>query len=217
MVTVPPRPGRSERQSATPQSQACFGPSTVKVGHVNVRTLSLRQAGPGKAECLAAQLQQRDLAVCGLSEIRWPGTGQKRVGQYTIHYSGLATNRAQHGVGIALSPAASQCLMQCTSINERIIIATLKTAITPLTIVQVYAPTDGADADAKDAFYAQLQHQLEQVPEANMLLLMRDFNAKLLSIRAVGWRHWQAWSPSTSHRQSKMPPQLVHGTQSCSG
>ena len=69
--------------------------------------------------------------------------------------------------------------MQCTPVNERIIVATLKTAITPLTIVQVYAPTDGSEADAKDAFYAQLQHQLGQIPEANMLLLMGDFNAKL--------------------------------------
>ena len=62
--------------------------------------------------------------------------------------------------------------MQCIPVNERIIVATLKTAITPLTIVQVYAPTDGSEADAKDAFYAQLQHQLRQIPEANMLLLM---------------------------------------------
>ena len=29
------------------------------------------------------------------------------------------------------------------------------------------------------AFYAQLQQQLEAIPEANMLLLMGDFNAKL--------------------------------------
>ena len=87
--------------------RACFGPSTVKVGHVNVRTLSPKQAGPGKAECFAVQLLQRDLAVCGLSEVRWPGTGQQRIGQYTIHDSGLATNKAQHGVSIALTPAAS--------------------------------------------------------------------------------------------------------------
>ena len=151
MVTVSPRPGRSEFQSATPKSQACFGPYTVKVGHVNVRTLSQKQAGPIKAECLAAQLLQRDLSVCSLSEIRWPGTGQKRIGQYIVHYLGLATNRAQHGVDFALSPAASQCLMQCTPVNERIIVATLKAAITPLTTVQVYAPTDGSEADAKDA------------------------------------------------------------------
>ena len=43
----------------------------------------------------------------------------------------------------------------------------------------MYAPTDGSEAAVKDDFYAQLQHQLEEVPQANMLLLMGDFNAKL--------------------------------------
>ena len=102
--------------------------------------------------------------------------------------------------------------MQCTPVNERIIIATLKTATTPLTIIQVYAPTDGSEAAVKDDFYAQLQHQLEEVPQANMLLLMGDFNAKL-GCQAEQW----TWTPSTNHRQWQAPPHLVHGTQSCSG
>ena len=69
--------------------------------------------------------------------------------------------------------------MQCTPVNERIIAATPKTDTTPLTIVQVYAPTDGSEADAKVALYAQLRHQLGQIPEAHMFLLLGDFNAKL--------------------------------------
>ena len=52
-------------------------------------------------------------------------------------------------------------------------------ALTPLTVIQVYAPTNCASPDVKDAFYRQLQQQLEDVPNANLLLLMGDFNAKL--------------------------------------
>ena len=51
-------------------------------------------------------------------------------------------------------------------------------ALTPLTVIQVYAPTNCASPDVKDAFYRQLQQQLEDVPNANLLLLMGDFNAK---------------------------------------
>jgi len=65
-------------------------------------------------------------------------------------------------------------------VNDRIITATFHTPITPLTVIQVYDPTDCTkDPTAKDAFYEQLQQQLDQVPEAHMLLLMGDFNAKL--------------------------------------
>ncbi len=68
--------------------------------------------------------------------------------------------------------AASQCFLHCHPVSERIITATLHTAITPLTVVQVYAPTDSATPEVKDTFYTQLQQQLMAFPEANMLLPM---------------------------------------------
>ena len=94
-----------------------------------------------------------------------------------MHYSGGTTRH--RGVALALSQAASQCLLSCVPISDRIITATFDTPITPLSVIQVYAPTDCATSDVKDAFYQQLQQQLDEVPNANMLLLMGDFNAKL--------------------------------------
>ena len=93
-----------------------------------------------------------------------------------MHYSGGTTRH--HGVTLALSQAASQCV-QGSPISDRIITATFATALTPLTVIQVYAPTNCASPDVKDAFYQQLQQQLDEVPKANLLLLMGDFNAKL--------------------------------------
>ena len=88
----------------------------------------------------------------------------------------------------------------CTHVDDRIIVATFQTAITPLTVVQVYAPTHAASPQVQDAFYAQLQHQLEQIPKANMLLLIGDFNAKV-GCQAAQWGglHRQTWPPSSSH------------------
>ena len=97
--------------------------------------------------------------------------------EHIVHYSGGTTRH--HGVALRLSQAASQCLQGCSPISDRIITATFRTALTPLTGIQVYAPTNCASPDFKDAFYQQLQQQLDEVPNANLLLLMGDFNAKL--------------------------------------
>ena len=51
--------------------------------------------------------------------------------------------------------------------------------ITPLIVIQVYAPTNDAEPQAKETFYQQLQQRIDEVPKANMLMLMGDFNAKL--------------------------------------
>ena len=45
------------------------------------------------------------------------------------------------------------------------------------TIVQVYAPTEDANDDVKDAFYDQLQHTVKDTLSHDVKLLMGDFNA----------------------------------------
>ena len=91
-------------------------------------------------------------------------------------------------MGLAVSSAASQCQPVFVAVNERIYVLTLQAAITPLILVQVYAPTDSAapGAEAKDTFYKQLQHQPDQIPNANMLCLMGNFNA-MLGCQAEQW------------------------------
>ena len=131
--------GESKHQSKVSQSRACFGSSVVKVGNVNVRTLAREEAHAGKAEFLAEKLSRLSLALCGLCEVRWPRQGQKQVGAYSVHYSGGTTKH--HGVALALSQTASQCLQGCSPISDRIITTTFHTALTPLTVIQVYAPT----------------------------------------------------------------------------
>ncbi len=166
-----------EHQSKVSQSKACFGSSVVKVGNVNVRTLAGKEGHAGKAEFLAEELSRLSIALCGLCEVRWPGQGQKQVGTHSVHYSGGTTRH--HDVALAQSQAASQCLQGCSPISDRIITATFRTALTPLTAIQVYAPTNCASPDVKDACYQQLQQQLDEEPNANLLLPMGDFNAKL--------------------------------------
>ncbi|CAG2208032.1 Craniofacial development protein 2 [Mytilus edulis] len=53
-------------------------------------------------------------------------------------------------------------------------------------MIQVYAPTNGADDCEKEDFYHSLQTTIEKVPKRDLLVLMGDLNAKVGSERK-GW------------------------------
>jgi len=46
-------------------------------------------------------------------------------------------------------------------------------------IVQVYAPTNNAEEEAKDVFYEQVQKVLDKIPKHDIVILMGDWNAKV--------------------------------------
>ena len=64
-------------------------------------------------------------------------------------------------------------------VNHRIITARLQTRHAKITIVQVYVPTEDAQANEKDNCYSQLQDILDNKPKYDIKLLIGDFNAKL--------------------------------------
>ena len=98
------RADSSEHQSNVSQSKVLFGP-TLSRSAMSMSVHLLKEAHAGKAEFLSAEPARLSLALCGLSEVRWTGQGQKQVGAYTVHFSGGSTKH--HGVALALSQAAS--------------------------------------------------------------------------------------------------------------
>ena len=69
---------------------------SYKIGTWNLRTLNRG----GKLENLKKEMQEEEVSVLGVSEVRWKGQGEIRSGDYTVYYSG--GERAEKGVTIVV-------------------------------------------------------------------------------------------------------------------
>ena len=72
-------------------------------------------------------------------------------------------------------------LMGWKPVNDRILTARFKSCHSKTTIIQVYAPTEEAEAEEeeKDDFYNSLQGALNEIPEHDIKILMGDMNAQI--------------------------------------
>lgn len=61
----------------------------------------------------------------------------------------------------------------------RIISARLSAKYVKLHIIECYAPTEDKGLSEKEAFYSRLNQTLAKIPKQDMVILMRDFNAKV--------------------------------------
>jgi exonuclease III len=69
--------------------------------------------------------------------------------------------------------------------NERIIEVRLKICRGYLTIICIYAPVEGKEEE-NDQFYKLLQKIIDKVNESDMVILMGDFNARIVNNKSTG-------------------------------
>jgi exonuclease III len=63
-------------------------------------------------------------------------------------------------------------------VSSRIMVARFKSNVRNVTVIQCYAPTEDADMEAKEAFYAQL-NTMTGVKKQDIVMVMGDLNAKV--------------------------------------
>src|SRR6218665_3856612 len=139
-------------------------------GTWNVRTLY--------AAVLVKELERLRWDVIGLAETHWTGAQEYWVQGYKIINSGRE-NEHRAGVGLILSKLAQRALMSHRPVNDRILSARFKTATGAVTICQVYAPTAEAEDESIDAFYNDLQQEMNEILRGDIIVLMGNFNAKV--------------------------------------
>ena len=150
---------------------------TTKVGCVNVTTLGDLKTD-GRAELGMNTLSRYSVDICGLSEVRWAGSGRVKVAGYDIFYSG-GKRGGMYGVGVAIRSKLAESVTAWEPVNDRLMWVRFNAKNVPTMIVSVFAPTEAADSKIKDDFYRDLDRVLKDVPSRDFLIVLGDFNARV--------------------------------------
>ncbi|BHF75255.1 hypothetical protein SprV_0501835100 [Sparganum proliferum] len=141
---------------------------TLGIGCWNVRTF----LDPGTQSLTAHSLDQYNVDVCCLSEVRLPDSGSREIkipgveSHFTLYHSGPRDSSGRHGVAIALSQQADLALLAWEPVNDR------------MAYVRLKAPTSAAEQRDKEAFYSQLQALVDRLPRRDLLIVAGDWNGR---------------------------------------
>ena len=78
--------------------------------------------------------------------------------------------------------------MGCRRVSCRIITIRIRASPFNITIIQAYAPTSDYDDTDIEAFYEQLQQVIDETPRKYILIVQRDWNAKVGEDVRKGWK-----------------------------
>lgn len=109
--------------------------------------------------------------------MKWRGNRAKSVDDCYVVYSGVSHGRARAGLAVLLSEVANRFMKSWHCVNERILVVKMKVGREWLTLVHVYAPTDGSKDEEKESFHCDLQEVIDKLSKMNTLVVMGDFNA----------------------------------------
>lgn len=131
-----------------------------------------------REEELDNALKEIKFDVLGLSEVRRMGESiiEKENGDLLFHIG--TTTPGQKGVGFIVKRDLKHMVMELTGISERIAVLKLATRNSPVTIIQVYAPTEASSEDELENFYKSLDNALEKFKSPTNLII-GDFNGKV--------------------------------------
>ena len=161
--------------------------SKTRIACWNVRSLGSLSDQCAPLQNVLATMKERNIDLLALSESRWPGSGICNVRSHTILHSGTPSSHV-HGVAIILSPRAKSSWDAAGSIfhpiSEHIMYIRLKSHMSFVSVIAVYAPTNPVNSTADAAtpseeFYNLLQSTLSLVPQNDLLIILGDFNARV--------------------------------------
>ncbi|XP_047112328.1 craniofacial development protein 2-like [Schistocerca piceifrons] len=157
------------------------------IGVWNVRTLQdndHNQCPERKTGLNSRELARYNIDITAISETHLSDSGQlcEPLGGYTYYWSGKSsTERAESGVGFAIRNKLACSLTELPKgISDRIITLRLHLASKKyLHLINVYAPTLPSPDEEKNKFYQDLRRVLRDIPSADKLLLLGDFNVRV--------------------------------------
>jgi exonuclease III len=126
------------------------------------------------------ELRKYKIAIAAIQETRWNKfTPQAFTSNgYNIYTSSLANN---HGFGTAflVDSKFNHLVINFTPINERLCVIRIKGRFFNYSLINIHAPTNDSEEEAKDQFYEQLERAYAACPSHDVKLVMGDANAKV--------------------------------------
>ncbi|CAH1266354.1 Hypp3340 [Branchiostoma lanceolatum] len=159
----------------------------LKVACWNVRTMQDREESdrPQRRSALVArELAKLDIDIAAISEVRFADQGSltEHGAGYTLYWSGKGKDeRRQSGVGFMIENSIANKLQNLpVGHSDRLMSLRLPLQDNQFaTLISVYAPTLQADPGTKEVFYSELRSLLASVNEADKILVLGDFNARV--------------------------------------
>ena len=128
----------------------------------------------GKLEVVKQEIAIVNIDILGADELKWTGMGEFNSDDHYIYYCGQESLR-RNGAAIMVNKRVRNAVLECNLKNDRMTSVRLQGKLFNITVIQVYAPTSNAE-EAED-----LQDFLELTPKKDVLLIIGDWNAKVVS------------------------------------
>ncbi|XP_044741456.1 craniofacial development protein 2-like [Chrysoperla carnea] len=145
----------------------------MKIGTWNVRSFHK----DGKLDDLIREVGENQIAIMGLSEVRWVGNGEFTKNGYKLYFSG--GKQHHNGVGVLIDQRIEYLVESWIPLSDRIIFLKLNTKEVKTNLIQVYAPTSGCSENECGSFYNQLHDTLGFAKSNQRTIILGDFNAKV--------------------------------------
>ena len=129
-----------------------------------------------KLEVDKQEMARVNIAILGISELKWTGMGEFNSDDHYIYYHGQESLR-RNGVAIMVNKRVQNAVLGCNLKNDRITSVCLQGKPFNITVIQVYATTSNAEEAEVEWFYEDLQDLLELTPKKGVLFIIGDWNA----------------------------------------
>ena len=120
-----------------------------------------------------------------IRELRWTGMGEFNSDDHYFYYCGQESLR-RYRVAIIVNKRVRNAVLGCNLKNDRMISVHFQGKPFNITVIQVYALTSNVEEAEVEQFYEDLQDLLELTPPKDVLFIIGDWNAKVVSQETPG-------------------------------
>ena len=110
---------------------------------------------PGKLEVVKQEMARVNVAILGISEIKWTGMGEFNSDDHYIYYCRQGSLR-RNGVAIMVNKRVRNAALGCNLKNDRMISVRFQGKPFNIMVIQVYALTSNAEEAEVEWFYEDL-------------------------------------------------------------